>query len=97
MEEKVVNPGKPDLGAPSLPLAPAHALRMTGDAHDGIAMLSHLFALAAGSRGYHLYSVPEYPAEIRLMPTPLQAFIQVPWPLRPTMSRSMTAPVSSLR
>jgi 2-oxoglutarate/2-oxoacid ferredoxin oxidoreductase subunit alpha len=65
MEEKVVNPGKPDLGAPSLPLAPAHALRMTGDAHDGIVMLSHLFALAAGSRGYHLYSVPEYPAEIR--------------------------------
>lgn len=65
MEEKTVNPGNPDLGAPSLPLAPAHAIRMTGDAHDGIAMLSHLFALAAGSRGYHLYSVPEYPAEIR--------------------------------
>lgn len=65
MEEKAVNLDNPDLSAPSSPLVPAHAIRLTGDSHDGIAMLSHLFALAAGSRGYHLYSVPEYPAEIR--------------------------------
>ncbi len=49
--------------ASSLPLP--HAIRLTGDAHDGMAMLSHLFAIAAGSQGYQIFIVPEYPAEIR--------------------------------
>ncbi len=65
MAEKSVNSGNMDAGGAPLNLAPAHAIRLTGAAHDGIAMLSHLFALAAGSRGYHLFSIPEYPAEIR--------------------------------
>lgn len=46
-------------------------VRLSGDAHDNIAMLSHLLSLAALSHGCHVTSQTEHPAEIRSLPNTL--------------------------
>ncbi|MEY4394792.1 MAG: hypothetical protein RL595_2041 [Planctomycetota bacterium] len=46
-------------------------IRLSGDARDGIAMLSHLFSLSALGMGCRVNCQTEHPAEIRSMPNTL--------------------------
>lgn len=46
-------------------------IRLSGDARDGIAMLSHLFSLSALGMGCQVHCQTEHPAEIRSMPNTL--------------------------